>query len=103
MSAHYLIRLVDEQGSVLAEIQDVNGVVDDLLVPHGEAHRGLARHIDPYGKTSFNGAQCEALLEEIDDSMRVMDQSHEDFLVQLRVLLRRAVDEVHMHLVFLGD
>ncbi len=102
MSAHYLIRLVDEQGSVLAEIQDANGFVDDALVPHGEAHRGLSRHIDPYGRTSFNGAQCEALLEEI-ESMKGMDQVGGDLLPRLRTVLRRAVDEVHLHVVFLGD
>lgn len=102
MSAHYLIRLVDERGSVLAEIQDASGFVDDVFVPYGEAHRGLSRHIDPYGRTSFNGIQCEALLEEI-SSMNRPTQIGADFLARLRPLLRRAVDEGHLHVVFLGD
>jgi hypothetical protein len=102
MSAHYLIRLIDEQGDVLAEMQDTNGFVDDALVPHGEAHRGLSRHIDPYGRTSFNGAQCETLLEEV-ESMSGTEQSHGALLVWLRTILQRAVNEVHLHVVFLGD
>jgi hypothetical protein len=102
MLSHYLIRLVDEQGSVLAEVQDTHGFVDDVLLPHGETSSGLSRHIDPYGRTSFNGIQCEVLLEEI-RSIEGLDQLQGDFVARLRPLLQRAVDEVHLHVLFLGD
>ena len=104
MSAHYLIHLADEQGSLLAETQDATGLIDEVLVPHSNRCRGLARHMDPYGKTSFNGMQCEALLDEfaaIQLDALMTDQCA--VMKQLNELLRLAKKEVHLHLVFLGD
>jgi hypothetical protein len=104
MSAHYLIRLVDERGGVIAERQDSIGLVDDVLVPHAEKCRGLARHIDPYGRTSFNGMQCETLLEEFAAIHQgTMTVAQHSLLRQLDEQLRRAATEMHLHLVFLGD
>lgn len=104
MGAHYLIRLVEEQGNVVAEMQDSAALVDNVLVPHAESRQGIARHIDPYGRTSFNGMQCEALLAEFDAIQPdTLIETQRDALRQLVELLRRAATEVHLHLVFLGD
>jgi hypothetical protein len=104
MSAHYLIRIVEEQGSVVAEMQDVAGLVDNVLIPHAERCQGIARHIDPYGRTSFNGMQCEALLAEFDAIQpgTLLDVQRST-LRKLVELAQRAITEVHLHLVFLGD
>ena len=104
MSTHYAIRLVDGQGSLVAEMQDLAGLVDEHLVAHAKKCNGLARYIDQYGKTSFNGIQCEALLAEIEaiQPTTLSDTQHAS-LRQLSDLLQRAATEVHLHLVFLGD
>lgn len=104
MSAHYLIRLVEEQGAVLAEVQDFAGFVDDVLAPHAAKFQGLARHIDPYGRTSFNGMQCKGLMVELEllQNSNLMSV-HGTLPQQLMELLRRAATQIHLHVVFLGD
>jgi hypothetical protein len=104
MSTHYIIRLVDAQGGLVAEMQDSAGLIDESLVAHAETCNGLARYIDPYGKTSFNGIQCEALFAEIEGiEPTTLSDAQRASLRQLNDLLQRAATEVHLHLVLLGD
>jgi hypothetical protein len=102
MSAHYLIRLTDESGSVLEELSDGSGFIDDVLVPYATSVRGVARHIDPYGTTSFNALQCEELEAEL-NALNSIDESDQPFFSKLRAVVARAQVDVHLHLRFLGD
>jgi hypothetical protein len=105
MSSHYLIRLETPDGSVLAELQDEHGFVDDVLVPYAEKNHGVGRHIDPYGTTIFNGAQSDSLLEECKElaTKQRLKSEHEFVFEGLSTVLLRAVNEVHLRVVFLGD
>lgn len=105
MSTHYLIRLEADDKAVLAQIQDECGLVDNLLIPDATVNRGLARHIDPYGTTTFNGAQSETLLDECQSISSFPSLSIEQRFVlnELLGLFRRAATEVHLHVSFLGD
>lgn len=104
MITHYLIRLVQEKGDILFELQDTDGLVEKVITPYSERCNGLARYIDPYGKTSFNGIQCEVLINELKPLQEVCLQTiQHDLLVRLLGLLQRAATEVHLHVVFLGD
>lgn len=104
MNTHYLIRLVEEGGDVEEELQDIVGLVDEVIICHSRSHQGLARYIDPYGKTSFNGIQCAALIDELSSIAHSdLTDKRRLHLDQLINILRRASTEVHLHVLFLGD
>jgi hypothetical protein len=104
VAVHYLIRLSAANCESVDEMQDVFGFVDNALIPHSQGHSGVSRHIDPYGKTSFNGIQCEVLLDELNAlSNENLDQQYVETLHQLIGLTKRAIEEAHLHVVFYGD
>ena len=104
MSAHYLIRLEDNQGVVIETIQDALGMVDDVLVPMSKRRKGQLQYIDPYGTTSFNGLQAEALLSELEKaSSLVKSKEAGDLLKSLERIARQCSEEEHLFLKFYGD
>lgn len=104
MTTHYTIRLRDNKDVTVAELQDDIGLVDSALIPRSDAPHGLLRFIDPYGTTTFNGLQSEAICEElIAVRESPLSGEHAALLADLEKLARRAANEVHLQLIFLGD
>jgi hypothetical protein len=102
--AHYLIRLLDNAGKTLDEVQDIDGLIDGFIIPLAEQINGLCRHIDPHGTTTFNGLQCEAILPELSSlDSKPLVSTQKRALDEIRGLLMRAISDVHMHVCFFGD
>ena len=104
MSGRYLIRLEDEQGNVLHEIIDDCGLIDDILLPLSVKRNGLLKYVDPYGTTTLNGLQAEALLSELEGVRgKIMSERHELKLAALKSLSQQCDDEPHLFLKIYGD
>jgi hypothetical protein len=60
----------------------------------------LLRWLDPWGCTVYNRAQSEALIPELD---RLLAETEDAKIREVRELAVRAVSDVHLYLVFIGD
>ena len=104
MSAHYLIRLEDNQGSVIETVQDYLGIIDNILVSESRRRNGQLQYIDPYGTTSFNGLQAEALLCELKEAISLVKSKEAvNLLKSLERITRQCSEEPHLFLKFYGD
>jgi hypothetical protein len=104
MSAHYIVRLVSEDGSIIREVQDTAGFIDDVLVPFGIKSKGISRHIDPYGTTTLNMLQVDELISEISCLQTTdLNSRHMFFLSALETMLRASSEQVHTYVKFIGD
>lgn len=104
MSSHYIIRLEDNQNTVVEEIQDKVGLIDNVLVPWARLNKGQFQYVDPYGTTSFNGLQAESLLTELEGASRhVTDLMEAEVLRSLQRLARQCSEGSHLLLKLYGD
>lgn len=99
------IRLENERGAVLgAMVEDPTNLLHALLPPEEDESYPLLRYVDPYGDTTFNQLQVEALLREWS---RVQEKvtTEEQRAVASRVehLARECLVGVHKYLKFVGD
>lgn len=101
--SHYLVQLKTATGAVIEQFQDDHGLIDHQLIPYSEKVRGIARHIDPYSTTMFNGLQCEELKTEVLTIFPSLDAEQNQVAVRLVKLLDRAASEAHLFVWLLGD
>jgi hypothetical protein len=60
------IRLEDERGKRLDEVGDPTNLLQRLLPSPKDQSFACLRFVDPYGDTTFNQAQMETLLAELE-------------------------------------
>jgi pyruvate formate-lyase activating enzyme-like uncharacterized protein len=105
-----IVRLQDEWGEVLEEIQDRK----DLLGPYIPSIRDESYHclrfIDRYGNAYFNRLQMETFTSEWDRLSKTVQESDKDIEIavkksfeQVRELAIKCQKEPHLYLKFEGD
>src|SRR5438046_1727778 len=92
----------DEGGACLLHYHGPE--LDSHLFDRAPIHSTCLRFIDPYGDTTFNRKQVEALEQEL---MTLADDPADELVArQARALLRfigRVGDRSHTYLKFIGD
>lgn len=105
-----IVRLQDEWGEVLEEIQDRK----DLLSPYIPSIRDESYHclrfIDRYGNAYFNRLQMETFKSEWDRLSKTVQENDKDIEIavkksfeQVRELAIKCQKEPHLYLKFEGD
>ena len=98
------IRWEDEQGEVLEELLPDGDASLNAVVARAPDNSVCLRFIDPYGDTVFNRIQLPLLISELQHARQDLpggaSPAHIDSVL---ALVRRAEDEVHTYVRFLGD
>lgn len=95
--------LVDEEGHVIERLIDVHDFVDRAIGAAGTASDAL-KWIDPYGDTTFNTVQAEALLDDWRRAEPLIASSQDRVTWdRLAALAVRCQSEPHLYLRFIGD
>ncbi len=98
------IRWEDERGKVLEELLPDRGASLNAVVAKAPDNSVCLRFIDPYGDTVFNRIQLPLLISELQRARQDLpggaSPTHLDSVL---ALVRKAEDEVHTYVRFLGD
>jgi hypothetical protein len=99
------IELQDEDGKMLKETVDADGVFGASLPKEDDDSWTCLRFIDPYGDTTFNTLQAPVLLQEL---ARLRSYWPEDsqlaaIVDEIEELAREVQEEIHLYLKFIGD
>ena len=98
------VRLQDEFGGQLESVADPKNILDRVLPEPGDQAFPMLGSLDPYADTIFNGLQMKWFLDEL---LKVMPKAHtpeeRDLLEKVEGMAKRARDETHLYLKFIGD
>ena len=97
--------LHDESGNRISEyVNDPMGVIARSL-PYLDDHTySCIRFIDPYGDTIFNSLQAKVMIGEWDRFKESFSEKDAETLwADVRNLIVRCANEVHVYLWFIGD
>ena len=98
------IRWEDEEGEVLEELLPDRGASLNAVVAAAPSDSLCLRFIDPYGDTVFNRVQLPDLIRELEGARRYLpDGAAPTHIDSVLALVRKAEDEVHTYVRFLGD
>ena len=98
------IRLEDERGMNLDEVGDPSNLLSRLLPQPGDTDFACLRFVDPYGDTTFNGAQSRALVAELERiRARATTDGERELLERIMRLAQRCHSQPHLYLKFYGD
>ena len=104
MSAHYIVRLISEDESIIQEIQDTTGFIDNVLIPLGIKLKGVSRHIDPYGTTTLNALQASEITSDLCSlQSENLTPAQMHFSLSLANMLQITDEQPHMYIKFIGD
>jgi hypothetical protein len=96
------IEVIDEEGSQIAGVQDVQNLLHPLLEKITAPR--LLGYIDWYGDTIFNRLQIPAVRAELADLGMNIDQvGARQLLKEIDELAKMALEEPHQYLRFSGD
>ena len=97
--------LQDESGNKISEyINDPMGVIVNSLPDLDDCTYSCIRFIDPYGNTVFNPIQAKVMIDEWDRLKELFSEKDVERLwTDVRSLIVRCADEVHVYLWFIGD
>jgi hypothetical protein len=99
------IRLEGENGQVIEWVKEPLPMSLKLnKLPFYESRQfPLAGSIDPYGDTIFNRLQAAHLLLEWMDLTALVEESERTVMEEVRNLLAKCRDGVHLYVRFIGD
>jgi hypothetical protein len=94
------VRWQDETGEILGRH---SGFIAADLVWRAAPSTACVRFIDPYGDTTFNQHQLPVLIQEFEALAEQVDSPGRESIRDLLLFLRRATDQVHTYIKFVGD
>lgn len=98
------IRLEEEDGSVVEQIEDPRGDLNRLLVAVADGSPICLQYIDLYGDTVFNRLQMKPFLREWAGlKARAVERPQAHLVTEVERLARTVEDDVHLYLRFVGD
>jgi len=105
-----IVRLQDEWGEVLEEIQDRKDLLGPYIPPVCDESYHCVRFIDRWGNAYFNQLQMETFKSEWDRLSKTVKESDKDVEVAVRKLFEhvrglalKCQKEPHLYLKFEGD
>jgi hypothetical protein len=104
MSVGFEIAVEDEDGSMIASIQDPTNILHRVLPAATDDDYRYLNVIDWYGDAIFNGLQIEGFRRELARITGAVGLPEErDLLAQLDKLAVLVQSEPHLYLKFYGD
>lgn len=98
------VRLQDELGGQLDTVGDPKNILDRLFPEPGDPGHPMLGSIDPYADTVFNGLQMKSFLGELAEiSLKAQTPEEQALISKVESMAKRARDEVHLYLKFIGD
>lgn len=98
------IRLEDERGKKLDEVGDPLNLLQALLPSPKDESFACLRFVDPYGDTTFNRPQIEALVAELERiRAKATTRGEQELLDRIKRLAQRCQSEPHLYIKFYGD
>ena len=98
------IALQDEFGCELDMVADPKNYLGKLLPEYGDSVFPMLASIDFYGDTTFNRMQMERFLAEWSEVIaKAQSPEERELLSRVEGMAKRARDEVHLYLKFIGD
>ena len=98
------VKLQDEWGGLLDAVGDPKNILDRLFPEPGNHQYPMLGSIDPYADTVFNGLQMNWFLAEFADvSAKALTPEERELVAKIEGMAKRARDETHLYLKFIGD
>ncbi len=98
------IKLQDEIGGELDAVADPKNILDRLLPEPGNEQYPMLGSLDPYADTVFNGLQITWFLAELAEvSAKAQTPEEREMISRIEGMAKRARDETHLYLKFIGD
>lgn len=97
--------LQDESGNRISEyITESMGVIFHSLPDLDDCTYSCVRFIDPYGNTIFNPIQAKVMIDEWDRLKEsFLEKDAQKLWDDVRSLIVRCANELHVYLWFIGD
>jgi hypothetical protein len=98
------VKLQDEFGGQLDAVGDPKNILDRLFPEPGNRQYPMLGSIDPYADTVFNGLQMSWFLSELANvSAKAQTTEESELVSKIESMAKRARDETHLYLKFIGD
>ena len=98
------IAIVTETGHEIELLPDPNNLTKALLLNSPDAGSPCLRFVDPYGDTIFNSLQIPLLIGELEETFsRLSNEEAKVHAANIVALARRAMQDVHKFVKFIGD
>jgi len=95
--------LQTEDGETIQDVGDPQSLLQRLLSFHDERSSCL-RFVDPYGDTTFNQRQIPVLITELEKAIQSSsDTEAKRHGSRVLELVKKATDEPHIYIKFIGD
>ena len=96
-------KLQTEDGKTIEEVFDPQSLFQRLL-PFDDERSSCLRFVDPYGDTTFNQRQIPFLVKELEIAIKnLRDADAKKQGEKVLRLVKKATDEPHVYIKFIGD
>lgn len=93
-----------EDGVVIESVNDLHEHLAKVLCAADLEKTACLRFVDPYGDTKFNQLQIPVLLRELEAlASGGLEPAQREHLLRVVEVVRRALEQVHVYVEFVGD